>query len=60
MAVGYKKLNLGYRGGCMGTALDEQLSMRFASAEAAGSCLVPLDKTERRAVFAFCASRLSR
>lgn len=34
----------------MGTALDEQLSMRFASAEAAGSCLVPLDETERRAL----------
>lgn len=34
----------------MGKTLDEQLSMRFASAEAAGSCLVPLDETERRAL----------
>lgn len=34
----------------MGKTLDEQLSIRFASAEAAGSCLVPLDETERRAL----------
>lgn len=34
----------------MGKTLDEHLSIRFASAEAAGSCLVPLDETERRAL----------
>ena len=34
----------------MGKALDERLSTRFASAEAAGSYLVPLNETERRAL----------